>query len=457
MSSTPPSPSRPAPSRGKKLLFAAALAALAAAALEIVSAGAFFWLEGELPSPARIAARRAQIAEEPLQPDAAGDSPAAPDAEDLAHRLPHFLAMEALHPYLGYVADPGVNREANPLFAGFPVGDLGFYRSEAPPRSGDDTFTVAFFGGSVAFLTAITGHTALEERLEAAPELAGRRVAVEPFALPGYKQPQQLQTLSYLLALGLRFDVVINLDGFNEVTLGVADDYARGVFPHFPRNWDQRVLGTAEPEQLRRMAEVAAERQRRRELAGAFSRGPLTWSATWNLLWSTLDRRRAAAVAAAETRLAEVPPPEASFAARGPAREYASERDLLLDLARVWARSSLQMHRLSRANGMRYYHFVQPNQYVPGSKPLSAQEKRRAFREDHRLRPYVVAGYPLLLREGEDLERQGVSFHDLTDLFQGVEETRYIDFCCHLNQQGTERMIEVIAAEILDDLEAPPH
>lgn len=36
----------------------------------------------------------------------------------------------------------------------------------------------------------------------------------------GWKQPQQLLALNYFLSLGQRFDVIVNLDGFNEIALG---------------------------------------------------------------------------------------------------------------------------------------------------------------------------------------------------------------------------------------------
>jgi hypothetical protein len=35
----------------------------------------------------------------------------------------------------------------------------------------------------------------------------------------GYKQPQQLMALNWFMALGGEFDIVINLDGFNDVAL----------------------------------------------------------------------------------------------------------------------------------------------------------------------------------------------------------------------------------------------
>jgi len=48
----------------------------------------------------------------------------------------------------------------------------------------------------------------------------------------------------------------------------------------------------------------------------------------------------------------------------GPAYYYESESDLFEDLAAVWKRCSIQMHKFCAANGIRYFHFLQPNQYV---------------------------------------------------------------------------------------------
>ena len=51
--------------------------------------------------------------------------------------------------------------------------------------------------------------------LERLPAFEGKRVEIVCTALGGYKQPQQLFSLMYFLALGGHFDVWVNLDGFN--------------------------------------------------------------------------------------------------------------------------------------------------------------------------------------------------------------------------------------------------
>ena len=46
-----------------------------------------------------------------------------------------------------------------------------------------------------------------------------------------------LLVLNYMLALGQTFDLVINIDGFNEVALPPITNLPNQVNPFFPRNW----------------------------------------------------------------------------------------------------------------------------------------------------------------------------------------------------------------------------
>ena len=108
------------------------------------------------------------------------------------------------------------------------------------------------------------------------------------------------------------------------------------------------------------------------------------------------------------------------------------------------------MHRLCEANGIRYYHFLQPNQYVPGSKILSADELRNAFDPHYPSRAVVVAGYPYLEAAGRELTAAGVHFYDLTEIFKAHPETIYFDTCCHVNRHGCELM----ANQIVDRMRA---
>jgi len=94
------------------------------------------------------------------------------------------------------------------------------------------------------------------------------------------------------------------------------------------------------------------------------------------------------------------------------------------------------MHRLCVANGTLYFHFLQPNQYLEGSKPMGRLERQAAVAPGSVFETSVRAGYPLLREAGRELAAQGVAFQDLTGAFADVREPLYVDTCCHLNQQG---------------------
>src|SRR5262249_60948064 len=113
----------------------------------------------------------------------------------------------------------------------------------ALPRRAADHVIVAVVGGSVAHLFAEQGLPRLIERLSELDAYRGRTFVPLNLAVGGYKQPQAFMAIAYLLALGAEFDVVINLDGFNDVTMHPAENASHGVPMEYPRRWDQRVEG----------------------------------------------------------------------------------------------------------------------------------------------------------------------------------------------------------------------
>jgi hypothetical protein len=114
------------------------------------------------------------------------------------------------------------------------------------------------------------------------------------------------------------------------------------------------------------------------------------------------------------------------------------------------------MNFLCRANRIAYVHVLQPNQYVPDSKPLGPQERITAVRDEECYALGAKHGYPELLREGETLRAEGVDFHDLTRLFAAFADPIYIDTCCHYNQQGNDLLAEAVAEALLANLERQP-
>ena len=408
---------------------------------------------------------------------ARGAGAARPGTAELLDLAAGGAQREVLHPFLGYVFDPALNAAENRVAEGrLLISDLGFFvPPEGAQASVPETATapesatgqagaaepldVAIFGGSVAFILCFEGDDVLRDALPEIPAFAGRPVRFSRFALGGYKQPQQLATYVWLLSLGRSFDVVINLDGFNEVVLPWVENIPQGTFPSYPRNWAGRVGSLPDPRRQEGLGELAFLRGRRRGRARLFAQPAVRYSYLWNLLWRLQDGLLEGRIADVEEALLRHPPAAAKrgYAATGPQWQAGSTAEAFAELAAVWARSSLQMHRLASANGSLYYHFLQPNQYVPGSKRLTAEERRKAFDADHPYRAAVEAGYPALEAAGVELAREGVRFTDLTGLFQDVEETVYFDTCCHVNRHGTALLARAIGDAIAHDLAAVVH
>ena len=373
-------------------------------------------------------------------------------------------AMNAMcrtaHPYLGYVYTPDMNqgRFANYYakeHGGLGVTPFGFVDSDIPVRrKNPGRFIVAVVGGSVALGFGAHGTTAFSAELQKHPSLRDRKIEYVRLALGGYKQPQQLLTLAYLLSLGAQFDLVVNIDGFNEIALAPLENVPAGVFPYFPRAWHFIAGNALTRRQQILVGRSAAKTEDRRTLASGIRASGLRWSVTVQLAWRLRDRALAAEVNEIERALREADVGD-SFVATGPGVEH-DAANLHIHLAAHWRRSSVQLHRLCQENGIRYLHFLQPNQYVATSKPIGEVERRQAVDAESPYAVQVQAGYPRLLAEGRRLRATGVDFHDLTGIFRDHEEALYVDTCCHFNTRGQELLAQAIGAAVRASLDQEP-
>jgi hypothetical protein len=265
--------------------------------------------------------------------------------------------------------------------------------------------------------------------------------------------------LNYFLALGAQFDLVVNIDGFNEVALPPSENLPWQVFPSYPRQWFGRVGKIEDIEGRALVGEIAYHENQRGKWAQKFSRSPLRYSVIANLVWSYQDGRYSRWTYRAVSNYANYQVAEkqrARYVAHGPPFEFSSLEELYGHLAKVWSRSSLQMAALCRELGIEYLHFLQPNQYVKGSKPMGAEERQAAILEGHPYREGVERGYPFLIDEGARLRERGVNFHDLTMMFADNDEVLYRDTCCHVNARGYGLVIQRVLDEV-ETLYSPPN
>ena len=289
---------------------------------------------------------------------------------------------------------------------------------------------VGLLGGSVAQEAAPFLQAALERWF--AVNQSSRQPIVSELAGPGARQPQQTLIVAYTLLLGGEFDLIVNLDGFNEMTAVAREE---GKISFFPPYWGQQVALTTE--EILLAGHIALLRREQARRAAARETPILRWSALFGLLNRWQQERNAAEIIRRNQQLATVAAGY-SLEKHGPGPGWKRAEGLRPEAARFWYRSSLMLARLAELGGADYYHFLQPNQYVPDSKPLSPEERESAYVPRGYYKSVVERGYPLLREFHRDLQNQGVNYFDLTGIFAAHPETLYRDKCCHLNARGNE-------------------
>ena len=365
-----------------------------------------------------------------------------PEGPPAAERLHFHLDSMASHPYVGFVRDPTRDRTMTPEA----VTIQG--TSERIPARRHGRVIVGVLGGSVAYLLG---------NLDAEPvrriwseALGGREVVLVVAATPGWKQPQSLQALAWLLVQGFRFDVILELDGYNEVANAAANALWFSVHPAYPYDYRAMMASAHEgPEYQRAAGVLTLLGEQRAARARWLDQSLLGRSPTANLVWWSMDQAdRARADEARETLRRLGSESEHRYDHRGP--RFQLDGDALYEeLARLWRESARQMSALARGHGAGFLLALQPNQYVPGSKPFSDAERELALTNEV-LREQIPRGYPRLQREARTLSAEGIGFVDLTRIFANDPEPAYSDWCCHLNARGNLALARSLAAPLAE-------
>ena len=111
------------------------------------------------------------------------------------------------------------------------------------------------------------------------------------------------------------------------------------------------------------------------------------------------------------------------------------------------------MDAAAKSKCIEYFHFLQTNPYGASSKPLSPEEKKKAYDPESEWKRLVELGYPLLTAEIPRLRASGVRFHDLTQLFKDEKQALYTDSCCHFNLIGNALLDKAIAKPLVEVFE----
>jgi hypothetical protein len=351
-----------------------------------------------------------------------------------------WLRAHEPHPYFGFVATNADSIRAN---------NYGFTESEPFPyqKKSADEYVIAVLGGSVAqsWATWIKGGgsehflSALKKRI---PALGKRKVVLLNMSLGGFKQPQQYYVASYFLE---SVDLFVNLEGFNEL-YGYKNapvypvEYPVASYLFFWRG-KQAIEASWKLQLMGRWNHFLMEKgARHRWLAPS----ALYFSLAKGVFRWTADASAEVAEKARKSAEQELSNPHRSFYTEGEKKQ-----DPRQAAVEIWERFVRQEQQIVTAFGKRAVFFLQPNQYLLGSKPFNAWEIGHVFNKNVAEKTHE---YRMLTEAVKRMRGRKLPIHDLTMIYATEKETVYADSCCHVNELGNRIMSEAIAKGIAESL-----
>lgn len=362
------------------------------------------------------------------------------------------------HPYFGFTQRP--RKDPNQIFNNYGFSFLSDPIDYPFVPKNKDTYIAAIFGGSVAAHYARHEREAIEIALSNHPKLQDKEVRVLPFAQGGWAQPQSLQALSYFGSTNQHFDLVINIDGFNEA-LAKRWQLIEGCFPGMPQFGIIRHLRMAlQPMNLTGEAANYASNLLKLSFKMDKIRGSLGHP-LWKLLLTPVlnfyQQRYNKKIASPPSVNIDQNDDYLLLHKIRPLTENQIENDdQVLDWAineavGYWKNSSLLMSGLCQKLDATYFHVLQPNQYF-GSKPFSSEEKKMFIERDSLQDRVIRQTYPAMKKNADWFKGKHVNFIDMTNAFEGVSTTCYQDAVCHLNADGDRYLSKRLIPKILDSL-----
>lgn len=369
---------------------------------------------------------------------------------------------EILHPYFGY-SNQAMELKKN--CDETVKSDACYERQKMPddlpvPKKQNGVLNVAVLGGSVAVGTVKgTPHQLYERLLSNLPEYEGYKVNLHLMAAGGYKQPQPLMMLGYYYSLGAQYDIVIALDGFNEIGVSMSEYKWKKIHPVFPRSWNSRVSNTVDQDLVRLTATKYQLNSSHLTRSKVINKKPFKFSITANLLWKALDNNFKNKVSLLNQKIANFSGSDSisksmQYEKLGPDYQFENWPSLARYSSEIWANATMATYGLATSMGAEFFSFIQPNQYIDNAKPMMSDvEKKVAFIRNPSgsyggYGAWYRIGYPFLIDYQKTLKNKGVNTTDLTFLFKNESKVVYVDNCCHFNEYGYSKIVEAIVGII---------
>jgi hypothetical protein len=396
--------------------------------------------------------------------------PYIPEYPTVADRTAEALTSAGLHPYFGPTHRKGApfdipealrhgaaTQSSRPAVPSRVVANnFGFLSPHDYPFAKSDArqFTIGIFGGSVGVWFCQVGVERLLERLQQTRFFRDKELVPLCLSHEGYKQPQQLLLLAYFLSIGQQLDLVINIDGFNEVALGALNsehgwDVSMPSFMHLDPMSNLVNQSTLTPAKLESLSMIARHRRRLNQIAqrinGTRLASVYVLMEQYYAIVNDRYRRELAVFAALPSN-----PSSSSFVQVTPSTRRRDEPQLFEDIARQWIDASILMNTLLLGQSIGYFHFLQPNQYYT-TRPFAPDEAAVALNDRSPFGPNARKGYPYLERllASPEVKQHNLRAFSAVHAFDGEARPVYMDDCCHYTLVGNQRLADFIVSSIL--------
>ncbi|MEG4325665.1 hypothetical protein QUB37_18510 [Microcoleus sp. AT3-A2] len=365
--------------------------------------------------------------------------------------------VERFHPFFGFIQKPSAD-----FRPGFKVNNYGFISPYDYPlkKTKKNQFIIGVFGGSVASNYGVfeVQNKILPQYLKQLPGLKDKEFVILSFATGGYKQPQQLLILNYFLALGQELDLVVNIDGFNEVALSNLNnknqvDLAMPSIQHILPLTSlannslslKAMKATIRIQENKARINQGLERLQHCSLAACDA---LTSVYVQNLV----NNYKTDVIKFEKERTKQQKDDSGSVIYINTNKSVLQDSVAFQEMALNWAKSSIFMHKVLSASNVPYFHILQPNQYYQTKRVFGEAEKQIAFNKDTPYAKAVQIGYPALFKKFPNLEKNNINLVNAVNVFDKTKEAVYVDSCCHYNQAGEVVFSNYVGRSILESL-----
>jgi hypothetical protein len=349
------------------------------------------------------------------------------------------------------------------------INSLGLYEKEFSKEIKKGTIRIGIVGGSVANLMVQTSKNIMVDELVKSGQFEGREIEIINLAIPGFKQPQQVNLIVYLISLGYRFDAIADVAGLNEIYLSrhynirYQTSYAYpSVIAWYPspakllgRSINSKSLDTTSgflPELL--------EAESYLRLSAILVPTQSVWANSAFVRWISL-----ALVLRAEQRVRAFQRQEAagssssSFSAAErefvygvKANDQCSDPNCTDERVRLWVNGAVISNSFLKEIGIRYFEVLQPNPYTVPRQTLPEQDRRR-LNDDFGWELSDDVAWKEIQAHIIEFARSDAAMKaiDLSDpgmVFADVAGGVLVDGCCHLNRAGYDALGREIASYI---------